>query len=124
MLWWWIVNKGITKNRLALCFEPKAYAKKRQTQNNKEPNQVEIPRDHMGYIDLMTWDKQALKSEVEAYENNHLINWRELATKYHVCNKAGQIASTGGKIVNNWLVSEGLGLSRFRTKRQNSACGA
>ena len=61
------------RNRLALCFEPKVSAKKRQTQNNKEPNQVEIPRDRMGNIDLMTKDKQALKSEVEAYENKYQI---------------------------------------------------
>ena len=96
---------------------------KHKTQNNKEPRQVDKPKDHVGNIDLMSWDKQALKSELEVYENNHLINWRELATKYKVCNKEGHIASNGGQIVKGWLVSEGVDLSRFRTKRENSECG-
>ena len=68
----------------------------------------------------MTWDKQVLKSEIEAYENNHFINWRELATRYKVCNRAGQIASNGGQMVKDWLISEGVDLSRFRTKRECS----
>ena len=75
-------------------------------------------KDHTGDISSIVWDKEAMKAEVEGYEDNHLINWKELASRYNVCNKSGQLAKNGGQIVKEWLISQGVDVKRFRTKRQ------
>lgn len=73
-------------------------------------------KNHSGDIESMTWDKEALKAEVEGYEDSHEISWRELATRYDVCNKAGETAANGGQIVHDWLISQGVDLARLKTK--------
>lgn len=61
-----------------------------------------------------------MKAEVEGYEDNHLINYSELASRYNIINKSGQLPSNAGQIVKEWLISEGVDVQRFRSKRATS----
>lgn len=76
-------------------------------------------KDHTGDLSHILWDKDSMKLEVEGYEDNHLINFKELASRFNVKNKSGQLASNGGQIVKEWLISEGVDVKRFRTKRKS-----
>jgi hypothetical protein len=61
-----------------------------------------------------------MKAEVEQCEdNNILINYSELAKKYNVVKQNRQLASNGGQIVKEWLISDGVDVSHFATKRKN-----
>jgi hypothetical protein len=40
----------------------------------------------------MDWDQQALLEEVENYNDGTIVNWSELARRYQVKNKNGQLA--------------------------------
>ena len=62
----------------------------------------------------MTWDKNALKLEVEGYADETKVNWSELARRYQILNKKGQIAKNGGQIAQEWLISQGVNLHRFK----------
>jgi hypothetical protein len=55
----------------------------------------------------MEWDKKALMEEVSGYENG-VVNWSELARKYQVKNKNGELAKNGGQIVQEYLKSQGV----------------
>ena len=70
----------------------------------------------------MTWDKEALKAEVEAFEDGSEISWREIAKKYNICNKSGQLAANGGQIAKDWLISEGVNVDRFTPKQERIEC--
>lgn len=106
---------------MALSFETKKSAKERKhllevknqesgaSNKNKE-------KDHTGNIELMEWDKQALKAEVEGYDDNHKVSWRELATRYNVKSKNGRLAANGGQIVKQWLVSNNVDIGRLQYK--------
>ena len=52
----------------------------------------------------MSWDKEALIAEVKTYSDDHQFSYRELAERYRVTNKSGQIASNGGQIVKELLI--------------------
>ncbi|CAB4002168.1 Hypothetical predicted protein [Paramuricea clavata] len=89
--------KSRQKDRLAQAFEPRL---------SPEHSQVpEIKRSPVGIFDKMAWDKDALKSEVESYENGKFVNWSQLAKDYNVTNTKGKIAANGGQIVKEWLKS-------------------
>ena len=62
----------------------------------------------------MTWDKNALKLEVEGYADETKVNWSELARRYEISNKKGQIAKNGGQIAQEWLIFQGVNLHRFK----------
>ena len=57
-------------------------------------------KTHSGNFDRMTWDKETLKNEVESKKDGEKINWSELARRYHVTNKRGEIARNSGQIVH------------------------
>lgn len=103
-----------------MSFESKAAAKKR-----KEPLEIsDVPskkikkKDHTGDLESMTWDKQALKHEVEGYADDHEFSWSELARRFNVYNKSGQPAKNGGQIVKKWLLSQSVNLTRFTRKQK------
>lgn len=109
---------GWQRSRKALSFETKETAKKRKHQSELS-NENEPPgkkkKDHTGNIDLMVgWDKEALKAEVEGYQDNHPVSWRELAVRYNVTNKEGKLADNGGQIVKEWLISNGVNIDRLQ----------
>ena len=62
----------------------------------------------------MTWDKNGLKSEVEGYADGVKVNWSEIARKYKITNRKGEIAKNGGQIAQEWLLSQGVDLHRFK----------
>ena len=70
-------------------------------------------KNHSGNFDSMTWDKEALKKEVESKKDGEKINWSEVARRYHVTNKRGEMARNGGQIVQEWLVNQGVNIHRF-----------
>ncbi|CAB4002556.1 Hypothetical predicted protein [Paramuricea clavata] len=105
------------RNRLALCFEPKAAA---TAQAEKSLEESKKPKDHVGNLEAMTWDKNQLRAEVEGYEDGHVVNWSNLAARYNVCNKSGQLAKNRGQIIKSWLISEGVDVTRFSTQRRKS----
>jgi hypothetical protein len=78
------------------------------------------PKDHVGNLEVMTWDKNQQRAEVEGYEDGHVVNWSNLAARYNVCNKSGQVAKNRGQIIKSWLISEGVDVTRFGTQRRKS----
>ena len=66
----------------------------------------------------MTWDKEALKTEIESLPDTSIINWSDIARRYNITNKRGRLANNGGQIVKGWVVSNGVDLQRFQ-KRKN-----
>ena len=67
----------------------------------------------------MTWDKNGLKNEVEGYGDETKVNWSELARRYQIKNKKGQIAKNGGQIAQEWLISQGVNLHKFKRSSEN-----
>ena len=62
----------------------------------------------------MTWDKNGLKSEVEGYAHGVKVNWSEIARRYKITNRKGEIAKNEGQIAQEWLISQGVNLHRFK----------
>lgn len=57
-------------------------------------------------------------AEILSYEENHKINWSELTTRYNLSNKSGNLATNGGQIIKEWLISENIDVEKFSTKRK------
>ena len=76
-------------------------------------------KDHTGDIESMIWDKEALKREVEGYNDNHIFSYRKLAKRFNVRNKSGEVAKNGGQIVKEYLLSQNVNLARFPSKRKS-----
>jgi hypothetical protein len=64
----------------------------------------------------MAWDKEALLQEVNGYSSDHVVNWSELAWRYEVKNRNGEIARNGGQIVQDSLKSQGVDVTRFKKR--------
>ena len=65
------------RNRLATSFETKASAKeRREVSDELDPVTKVKKKDHTGNFDKIAWDKEALKLEVEGFEDNHFVNWQ------------------------------------------------
>ena len=47
-----------------------------------------------------------------------MVNWSELARRFQIKNKNGELAQNGGQIAMEWLKSEGVNVKRFRKKRR------
>ena len=109
---------GWNKNRLAQSFETRKSAKRRRDELESEQSTQLRKKDHTGVFDKMAWNKADLKAEVNGYENGKHVIWSELANRYHVTSKNGDLADNGGQIVKAWLISEGVDLSRFVTKER------
>ena len=88
--------------------------KRKEITSEHEATAPKKKKRRMGNIDAVTWDKNGLKLEVEAYEDGTKINWTELARRYEITNKKGQIAKNGGQIAQEWLISQGVNLHRFK----------
>ena len=99
----------------------KQSAEKRKETTNLEN---EVPpskkKRHAGNFDKVSWDKNGLKEEVESYEGDTNVNWSDLARRYQITNKKGQIAKNGGQIAQEWLISQGVNLHRFNRPSENA----
>ena len=67
----------------------------------------------------MTWDKEALKREIESLPDTSIINWSDIARRYSIANKRGRLANKGGQTVKGWLVSNGVDLQRFQVRKND-----
>ena len=74
----------------------------------------------MPAADFISWDKEALREEIEKLDNGKEVNWSELARKYNVKNTVGEDARNGGQIVKEWLKSEGVDVNRFKRTNDES----
>ena len=96
-----------------------AARKRRNCEIEEERSGKRQKKNHSGNFDRMTWDKEALKKEVESKKDGEKINWSEVARRYHVTNKRGEIARNGGQIVQEWLVNQGVNIHRFNLQMPN-----
>ena len=101
------------RERLAMCFESYEEAKRRCETSQKAENEKRSP---IGNFKNMQWDKQALLEEVNSYADGTVINWSALARQYQVKNKNGELAKNGGQIVQEYLKSQGVDVSKFKKR--------
>ena len=101
------------RERLAMCFESYEEAKRRCETSQKAGNEKRSP---IGNFENMQWDKQALLEEVNSYADGTVINWSALARQYQVKNKNGELAKNGGQIVQEYLKSQGVDVSKFKKR--------
>jgi len=103
------------RERLDSSFETKPAAIKRKETSSEPRETAPVKRKrHAGNFDTMTWNKNGLKLEVEGYKDDTKVNWSELARRYEIKNKKGEIAKNGGQIAQEWLISQGVNLHRFK----------
>lgn len=93
--------------------------KRKETSSELDETPVVKRKRHAGNFEAMTWDKDGLKNEVEGYGDETKVNWSELARRYQIKNKKGQIAKNGGQIAQEWLISQGVNLHRFSRPSEN-----
>lgn len=105
--------------RKALSFETREAAKKRK-EECLDDQPTKKRKTHTGSFDNICWDGGALKEEVISYGDNHNVNWSELARRYEVRNRDGQLAKNGGQIIKEWLISENVDVRRFVTRNCES----
>ena len=106
------------RERLAMCFESCEEAKRRNEQQAVKFTGVR--KSPVGNVENMAWDKQALLEEVNGYSSDHVVNWSELARRYEVKNKNGEFAKNGGQIVQEYLKSQGVDVSRLKKRGADS----
>ena len=46
------------------------------------------------------------------------MNWSSLARKYNITNRKGEIAKNGGQIAQDWVISQGENIHRFKSQCQ------
>lgn len=103
------------RNRTATTLEPKEAAKRRQ-ELKLASAETKKPKTHTGRLDNVTWDEEALISEVKAKHSGEVINWSALARKYNVKDKNGDAAKNGGQIVKELLRKKGVDVDHFKRK--------
>lgn len=111
--------RGWQRDRLATSFETKESAKKRTEQLNCQPAQKKAKKNHVGKFEASNWDKENLLEEVRGYEDGKVVSWRALATRYNVCNNKGVLANNGGQMVKEYVISQDLDITKFRTSSQH-----
>ena len=97
-----------------MSFESKEEAAER-TRQQKGVGEQKSP---VGKFANMEWDKEGMKDEVNGYADETLVNWSELARRFQIKNKNGELAQNGGQIAMEWLKSEGVNVKTFRKKRR------
>ena len=88
----------------------------RQNVDARHHKELKIKRSPIGNFENMQWDKQALLEEVNSYADGTVINWSALARQYQVKNKNGQLAKNGRQIVQEYLKSQGVDVSKFKKR--------
>ena len=101
------------RDRLTMAFESKEDAVNRC---ELQASSTTAKKSPVGRFDQMNWDKEKLKAEVEGYDKNTVVNWSQLAVKYNITNKIGELAKNGGQIAKEWLTSVGIDTTQFKRK--------
>lgn len=99
------------RERLTMAFENKEDALKRQLENSNKPK-----KNPVGKFENMSWDKESLQREVEGCSDDTEVNWSNLAVKYGITNRKGEIAKNGGQIAKKYVESVGVDTTRFKRK--------
>ena len=109
------------RERLASSFESTITAKKRKEREMmEETTGKRRKKDHVGRLENTLWDKDGLKKEVDGYPDETKVNWSELARRFEIRNKKGEIAKNGGQIAQEFLIKAGSNIHRFNCKRELS----
>ena len=108
--------RGWGRNRAAMSLEPKEAAKRKNDRQLESKGAQKKPKNHTGKLENVSWDKEALIAEVEAYSSDEEVNWSALARRYNVRNMNDEIAKNGGQIIKEWLKIKGVNVSRFKRK--------
>lgn len=98
-----------------MAFESKDEAAER----HNAQRQLGKQKSPVGRFQDMEWDKDGMKEEVNSFSDGTLLNWSELARRYGLKNKTGQLAQNGGQIAMEWLKSEGVDVERFKKRRES-----
>ena len=94
-------------------------ARKRVEQDSiKIAQGIKRKKNHTGSLDKVTWDKQGLLNEVKCFPDGQQVNWSSLARKYNITNRKGEIAKNGGQIAQDWVISQGENIHRFKSQCQ------
>ena len=86
-------STGRQRERLAMSFERKEEAAERTRQQKWEEQKSPV-----GKFANMEWDKEGMKDEVNGYADETLVNWSELARRFQIKNKNGELAQNSGQI--------------------------
>ena len=107
---------GRQRERLTSILESKKSAKERRSLIiAQEKSGLRKKKNHSGNIENMKgFDKCTLKNEVNGYAEGTIVNWSDLARRYKITNKRGSPAKNGGQIVQDFLVSEGIDVDKFK----------
>ena len=88
---------------MAQSFETFAEAKERTNKDiEKQALGLKRPHDHVGNINVYTWDSEGCLAEVNSYSDNFNINYSYLARNFGILNRKNEIASNGGQIVKTF----------------------
>ena len=75
------------------------------------------PHDHVGSLDLYSWNSDACLNEVRQYQTGDKINFSALATRYPITVvKSGKKASNAGQIVKQYLIENGINVDAFKNR--------
>ena len=105
------------KNRRKESLETDDQAKSRyQADQEKIKSGKKKPHNH-GNERYYDWDRQGCLREVRTYQDGAVINFAKLGKLYGLKNKKGQLAGNRGQLVKQFLVKNGIDLSRFQPAR-------
>ena len=101
---------------MVLSFESRQEAKERSYTHLLKVREGKKPKNHSGNLQRLSESPglENLKQMVEGLPSGTRMNWSALAREYHITNKAGAMAKNGGQIVKDWLISEGVDVTRFQ----------
>ena len=113
------------RERLASSFETKKDAKERHDRVAKERHDrvaqesgsgPKKRKKHSGNFSniISGLNKEVLKQEVEAYEEGTIINWSQLARKFNVTDKNGNLAKNGGQVIQDVLINLGINVHQYK----------
>ncbi|CAH1248619.1 Hypp8311 [Branchiostoma lanceolatum] len=102
--------------RIAEEFETRQEAEERtKERKEKEVKGAIKPKDRLGHFDSFAdFDREGLKNKVMDWEENSEVNWTQLAVKYNIKGKDGELPGNAGQLVKLWLQSQGVDTERFK----------
>ena len=86
---------------------------RKEKENSKIATGVKQKRDHVGNENAYLWEAEECLREVSGYQDGDVINYSQLAKKYNMKNKHQEYPQNGGQIVKEYLVNNGIDVSKF-----------
>ncbi|XP_019626548.1 PREDICTED: uncharacterized protein LOC109471652 [Branchiostoma belcheri] len=106
---------GRRNRRLAEEFETRAEAETRTRKRKLQEEQgTRKCKKRLGNFGRWAdFDREALKEEVNSYEDGTEINWKQLALKYDIKGPDGKQMANAGQLLKLWLQEENVDTDRF-----------